>query len=178
MAVFIAAAQEKHYMIQEKEWAVNENRNRLLLWWEIGLTVLFMSIIIPLTIKESKVNKRKSETLYKRLCRMCNPSNFIKDYNKEKVDKANEIYQRLMEIKREDNEALMLLQAEAVASLGIVLIDAEELKDLTERVNPQRFMNPYNAEKVKLANDLYSRLTKESLTYEEFVEIEESSKSL
>lgn len=176
--VFIAATQEKHYMIQEKDWAVNDNRNRLLIWWGIGLTALFMSIIIPLTIKESKVNKRKSETLYQRLCRMCNPSNFIKDYDKEKVDKANEIYQRLMAIKPDDKEALMPLQAEAVASLGIALIDAEKLKDLTEKVNPQRFMNPYNAEKVKLANELYSRLTKEGLTYEEFSEIEETSKSL
>lgn len=176
--VFIAATQERHYMIQEKDWAVNENRNRLLIWWGISLTVLFLSIIIPLTIKESKVNKRKSETLYQRLCRMCNPSNFIKDYDKEKVDRANEIYQRLMDIKPDDKEALMSLQAEAVASLGIVLIDAEKLKDLTEKVNPQRFMNPYNAEKVKLANNLYSRLTKEELTYEEFTEIEESSKSL
>ena len=176
--VFIAATQEKHYMIQEKDWAINENRNKLLVWWGIGLTVFFMSIIIPLTIKESKVNKRKSETLYQRLCRMCNPSYFIKDYDKEKVDKANEIYRRLMEIKPDNKEALMSLQAEAVASLGIVLIDAEKLKDLTEKVNPQRFMNPYNAEKVKLANDLYSRLTKEGLTYEEFAEIEETSKSL
>ena len=176
--VFIAATQERHYMIQEKDWAVNENRNRLLIWWGISLTVLFLSIIIPLTIKESKVNKRKSETLYQRLCRMCNPSNFIKDYDKEKVDRANEIYQRLMDIKPDDKEALMSLQAEAVASLGIVLIDAEKLKDLTEKVNPQRFMNPYNAEKVKLANNLYSRLTKEELTYEEFTEIEESTKSL
>lgn len=176
--VFIAATQERHYMIQEKDWAVNENRNRLLIWWGISLTVLFMSIIIPLTIKESKVNKRKSETLYQRLCRMCNPSNFIKDYDSEKVDKANEIYQRLMEVKPDDKKALMSLQAEAVASLGIVLIDAEKLKDLAEKVNPQQFMNPYNPEKVKIANDLYSRLTKEGLTYEEFAQIEEESKTL
>lgn len=176
--VFIAATQERHYMIKEKDWVVNDNRNKLLLWWGIGLTVLFLSIIIPLTIKENRVNKRKSETLYQRLCRMCNPSNFIKDYDKEKVDKANEIYQRLMEIKPDDKEVLMSLQADAVASLGIVLIDAEKLKDLIEKVNPQRFMNPYNAEKVKIANDLYSRLTKEGLTYEEFVQIEEESKTL
>lgn len=176
--VFIAATQEKHYRIEEKDWAVNENRNNLLLWYGIGLIVLFLSLIIPLTIKECKVNKRKSESLYQRLCRMCNPSNFIKDYNKEKVDKANDIYRRLMEINPDDNDALMTLQAEAVANLGIVLIDAEKLKDLTEKVNPQRFMNPYNAEKVKIANDLYSRLTKAGLTYEEFAQIEEESKTL
>lgn len=176
--VFIAATQERHYMIQEKDWVVNGDRNRLLLWWGIGLTVFFLSIIVPLTIKEVKVNKRKSETLYQRLCRMCNPSNFIKDYDKVKVDKANDIYQRLMEIKPDDKEALVSLQAEAVESLGIALIDTERLKDLAEKVNPQRFMNPYNAEKVKLANELYSRLSKEGLTYEEFTEIEETSKSL
>ena len=176
--VFIAATQEGHYMIQENDWIVNGNRKKLLFCWGIGLTVLFLSIIIPLTIKESKVNKRKSETLYQRLCRMCNPSNFIKDYDKEKVDKANEIYQRLVEIKPDDKEVLMSLQAEAVKSLGIVLIDKEKLKDLTEKVNPQRFMNPYNAEKVKKANDLYSRLTKEGLTYEEFAQIEEESTAL
>lgn len=176
--VFIAATQEKHYMIQEKDWVVIENRNKLLLWWGIGLTILFLSIIIPLTIKERKVNKRKSETLYQRLCRLCNPSNFLKDYNKEKVDKANEIYQRLMEIKQDDKEALMSLQAEAVSSLGIALIDGEKLKDLIEKVNPRRFMNPYNAEKVRIVNDLYSRLTKEDLTYEEFTQIEEEPKKL
>ena len=102
----------------------------------------------------------------------------MKNYDKEKVDKANEIYQKLMEIKPEDKTALMSLQAEAVASLGIVLIDVEKLKDLTEKVNPQRYMNPYNAEKVKIANGLYSRLTKEGLTYEEFAQIEEESKTL
>lgn len=176
--VFIAATQEKHYMIQEKDWVVNENRNKVLLGWGIGLTALFMSIIIPLTIKEYKANKRKSETLYQRLCRLCNPSNFLKDYNKEKVDKANEIYQRLMEIKQDDKDALMSLQAEAVLSLGIALIDCEKLKDLIEKVNPQRFMNPYNAEKVRIVNDLYSRLKKEDLTYEEFTQIEEESKKL
>lgn len=176
--VFIAATQETHYMIKEKAWVVNENRNKLLLWWGIGLTVLFLSIIIPLTIKERKMNKRKSETLYQRLCRLCNPSNFLKDYNKEKVDKANEIYQRLMVIEQDDKEALMSLQAEAVSSLGIALIDGEKLKDLIEKVNPRRFMNPYNAEKVRIVNDLYSRLIKEDLTYEEFTQIEEELKKL
>lgn len=83
-----------------------------------------------------------------------------------------------MEIKQDDKEALMSLQAEAVSSLGIALIDGEKLKDLIEKVNPRRFMNPYNAEKVRIVNDLYSRLTKEDLTYEEFTQIEEESKKL
>ncbi len=110
--------------------------------------------------------------------RLCNPSNFLKDYDKEKVDKANVIYQQLMEIKPDDKEELMKLQSQAVAELGITLIDPENFKELLKKVNPQEYMKPYDAEKVRIANDLYSRLTKGELTYEEFVDIEEESKQL
>ena len=172
-------SQPKTYTIVKKSWNPDEkDKEKLWKYWGVGLTILMLLIVIPLWIIDHQRKKIKDESLYNKLKRLCNPANFLKDYDKEKVDKANIIYQRLMEIKPDDKEALMSLQAEAVANLGLVLIDAEKLKDLTEKVNPQSFMNPYNAEKVKLANDLYSRLTKESLTYEEFVEIEESSKSL
>ena len=72
----------------------------------------------------------------------------------------------------------MVLQARAVLEIGVILIDNEKLKDLKEKVNPQKFMKPYNAEKVKIANDLYSRLAKENLTFDEFIIIEEESKKL
>ena len=39
-------------------------------------------------------------------------------------------------------------------------------------------MKPYDAEKVSLANELFSRINKEGLTYEEFVEIEKESEKL
>jgi hypothetical protein len=148
-------------MIEEKDWAVNENRNQLLLWWGISLTVLFMSLIIPLTIKESKVNKKKSETLYQRLVRLCNPKNFIDNYDKEKVDKANIIYKRLLETTPDNNDALIEIQIQSSSELGINFIDKAELEDLREKVNPKRFLNPYNAEKVSLANELYAILAKD-----------------
>ena len=176
--VFIAATQERHYMIEEKDWAVNENRNQLLLWWGISLTVLFMSLIIPLTIKESKVNKKKSETLYQRLVRLCNPKNFIDNYDKEKVDKANIIYKRLLETTPDNNDALIEIQIQASSELGINFIDKAELEDLREKVNPKRFLNPYNAEKVSLANELYAILAKDNLTYGELMEVKEKSKQL
>ena len=176
--VFIAATQERHYMIQEKDWVVNENRNKLLIWWGIGLTVLFMSLIIPLTIKESKVNKKKSETLYQRLVRLCNPKNFIDNYDKEKVEKANIIYKRLLETTPDNNDALIEIQMLASSELGINFIDKAELEDLKEKVNPKRFLNPYNAEKVSLANELYAVLAKDNLTYEELMEVKEKSKLL
>lgn len=176
--VFIAATQEKHYMIEEKDWAVNENRNHLLLWWGISLTVLFMSLVIPLTIKESKVNKKKSETLHQRLVRLCNPKNFIDNYDKEKVEKANIIYKRLLETTPDNNDDLIEIQMQASSELGINFIDNTELEDLKEKVNPKRFLNPYNAEKVSLANELYAVLAKNNLTYGELMEVKEKSKLL
>ncbi len=176
--VFIAATQERHYMIEEKDGVVNKNQNQLFLWWGISLIVLFMSLIIPLTIKESKVNKKKSETLYQRLVRLCNPMNFIDNYDKEKVEKANIIYKKLLETTPDNNDALIEIQIQASSELGINLIDKAELEDLREKVNPKRFINPYNAEKVSLANELYATLVKENLTYGELIEVKEKSKLL
>lgn len=176
--VFIAATQERHYMIEEKDWVVNENRNHLLLWWGISLTVLFMSLVIPLTIKESKVNKKKFETLHQRLVRLCNPKNFIDNYDKEKVEKANIIYKRLLETTPDNNDDLIEIQMQASSELGINFIDNTELEDLKEKVNPKRFLNPYNAEKVSLANELYAVLAKNNLTYGELMEVKEKSKLL
>jgi hypothetical protein len=41
----------------------------------------------------------------------------------------------------------------------------------------KRFMKSYNPEKVTLANELYSRLSKENISYKD-IEIEEQSKKL
>lgn len=129
-------------------------------------------------IIERKSKRRKAETLYQRLCRLCNPKEFMQNYDKVKVDKANSIYQSLMNTNPNDKEILMEIQAIAVSELGITLIEAEEVEELKEMVNPKKFLNPYNAEKVALANELYSTLSKDGLTYNEFVEVEEKAKSL
>ena len=44
--------------------------------------------------------------------------------------------------------------------------------------NPKNFINPYNAEKIALANELYSIVIKENLTYNELVEVDKKSKLL
>lgn len=82
--VYIAATQERIYGIKLKEWAVTENRNKLLLWWLCGSTVFFLIFIIPLSIKQITSNKKKSETLYQRLTRLCNPSQFMDSANYDK----------------------------------------------------------------------------------------------
>ena len=176
--VFIAATPERCCMIKEYEGVVDEDRNRLLKVWGIWLTAFFMLLIIPLTIKEIKVNKKKSETLYQRLVRLCNPKIFIDNYDKEKVEKANTIYKKLLETTPDNNDALKEIQIQASSELGINFIDKAELKDLREKVNPKRFIKPYNAEKVSLANELYAILAKDNLTYGEMIEVKEKAKEL
>ena len=56
--------------------------------------------------------------------------------------------------------------------MGICLVDIEKIKELREKANPKNYMKPYNAEKVALANELYSKLSKDGLTYNELSEIE------
>ena len=51
-------------------------------------------------------------------------------------------------------------------------------EELKEKVNPINYMNPYNADKVTLANELYDILCKKDLSYMEFVEVTEKSKLL
>ena len=100
------------------------------------------------------------------------------NYDKEKVEKANSIYKTLMETNPDDEEALDVLQRRASEALGLCLINTDQLTELKEKVNPKNFMNPYNAGKVALANELYSILTREGLTYNELTEVQEKAKQL
>lgn len=179
--VFIGRTQPATYSVKKYEWGPDErDRKKMWLYWSIGLTVLLLLVVIPLWIIGAKRQKIKDESLCDKLKRMCNPTNFMNgaNYDKEKVDKANAIYKRLLEVNRDDVEALNELQQQAVAELGINLIDAEKLADLKEKVNPKNYMTPYNSDKVALANELYAILSKEGLTYNEMADVEEKSKQL
>jgi hypothetical protein len=70
------------------------------------------------------------------------------------------------------------LQSQAEEELGVSFVDLEMVEKLKKKVNPKRFMKPYNPEKVTLANELYSRLSKENISYKDIIEIEEQSKKL
>lgn len=84
----------------------------------------------------------------------------------------------MLETTPDNNDALKEIQIQASSELGINFIDKAELKDLREKVNPKRFINPYNAEKVSLANELYAILAKDNLTYGEMIEVKEKAKEL
>lgn len=146
--------------------------------WGVLLTILMLLIVVPLTLMEIRYQKRIKETLYVKLKRLCNPSKFVTEYDKEKVDKANAIYQKLMNTSPDDKDTLYDLQSQAEDVLGVSFVDPEMVEELKKKVNPKRFMKPYNPEKVTLANELYSRLSQKNISYKEIIEIEEKSKIL
>ena len=102
----------------------------------------------------------------------------MKPYQKEKIDKANEIYAILMKINPNDNNAINQIELRIEKELSISRIDSEELQILTKRCNPQNFMSPYIPEKVTLANEIYSQLIKKDLTFEEYEALKMKSEKL
>ena len=170
--VFVAMGLPITMAIECDDDHIQRDRVMLPILGGLVFTIILLIYIIPLWRKEAKYKKIKYESLFDKLMRVCNPANFVDDYNKEKVDKANGIYQKLMATSPKDLETLQALREEAENELSISFVDKEKIAELKEKVNPKRFMKPYNAEKVSLANDLYSRLSKENISYKELMDIE------
>lgn len=155
-----------------------KDRNNIYLLGGIISTILLLIILIPLSVKMNIIDKRNNESLYDKLKRKCNPANFIKNYDKEKVDRANVLYKELLTIPKTDNSKLLELAGRISNELDICLIEPSVLEDLKKKVNPKNFMKPYNPEKLEIANKLYAQLLKNGLSYQEFSEIEVESKKL
>lgn len=170
--VYIAVTQSKYYGIYKHNWNPDDKeRITLLLWWLIGGFIFFMIPILALTYKVIHKEKLASESLKDKLMRLCSPSAFMSPYNKELIDKANLIYPRIMQSEKEDD--LIPLADEAQQELGVSLINKEEIREILKRVSPNNFMNPYDAEKISLANELYGTLKKEGLRYSEFISVKD-----
>jgi hypothetical protein len=102
----------------------------------------------------------------------------MQNYDKEKIDKANSIYQALHSIDPRNEEDLNSLAQRAITELGISIIDSEELKSMKEKANPANYMDPYDAQKVSLANEIYDILLKENISFEQYKEAKEKLKNL
>ena len=135
-------------------------------------------MIGPLVYFEIKSRKSTNESLYEKLKRLCNPSLYFKDYNKEKIDCANDLYKRITKTAPDDQETLLLLAREAEEKLGVSFVDAGKIIMLKKQVNPKKFMNPYQPEKVSFANELYAILNKEKVSYADIIEVEKGIEKL
>lgn len=107
---------------------------------------------------DSDGNGKYYHYLLDELLDKCNPQNFMKPYNYEKVRIANELYPQLLNCKKDDNDKLVSIRQMAINKLGINITTQSIFEVLCKLCNPQQFMNPYNPEKVAKANELYSRI--------------------
>jgi len=155
-----------------------KDRNKIILYGLTSLTILFIVLITFLINKRNRIIKIEKETMKQRLLRMCHPNNFMTPFDKEKIDKANILYSKVLEVLGDDRESLKALVDDAMRELSISFIDDNVLNKLKKQCNPSNFMNPYNAEKVTLATELFSILNKENLTYSEYCSVEDRFKLL
>lgn len=130
-----------------------------------GVFLIFFIIIYIIQRKKSK------ETILEKVIKSSNPKRYLRKYKQETLDAANQIYQKAINVSKEDQETINELCQEVEAKLGVKLVGKKEIKILQKKCNPRHFMKPYDADKVTKANILYSRLQQENIKYAEFVQL-------
>ena len=148
-----------------------DRKNIMILGYSI-LSGLILSIVIPLSIKENKRKKHNAESLKDKLLRISNPQNYLSPYQEQKVNAANGIYARLQNISIDDIISLKEIRKEISDKLEVSFIDSDLLKELQRKCNPKNFMNPYDEEKIRIANLLYGKLVNDNLTIDELEDIQ------
>lgn len=176
--VFVGLTQPVTWSIKRLDSVVDSDRSKMLRLWLISTSGLFAVIILLLSISLFKKNRRMNETDYHKLLRLSHPRNFMKPYDKDKVEKANCIYKEVEQVKKDDVEKINSLIQRCIDDLDISFIDSTSLEELRHQVNPEHFMNPYDAEKVQEANKLYAILAKPNLTYSEYIDVKNKAKQL
>lgn len=178
-SVFIGEAPYIRYYVDRKDPSQYDNEvSKLKTTYFSILTILFFLFAGPIIYLEIMNRKARNESLYSKLKRLCNPSLYMKDYNKDKIDTANAIYKKITEASPDDKETLLLLVKEAEEKLDIIFVDSTKVASLKKQINPKRFMKPYQPEKVTLANELYAILNKEKVSYTDIIEIENKIEKL
>lgn len=148
-----------------------KDRKHIIIWGESILAIIESIFLFFMIASINKRRKILEESLKDRLLRECNPSNFMRPYDEKKIAVANELFNDILKLTSEDVRELKQIRKKAATSLGVDFIDKEFIKELKEKSNPKRFLIPYNAEKVKLANQIYPRLMASDLTIDELEDI-------
>ena len=123
-----------------------------IVWKEIGAASFSNEQKEQAVVEPCKMEYYPS--LYAELKVKCNPERYMSPYNKEKVDIANKFYQELLDLPEGTN--LRPIRNKVAQRLGITFSTKRQYEQLLKYCNPKRFMNPYDFEKVQLANHYYS----------------------
>lgn len=156
--------------VSESVFRNDRNLIRAFIW--TLLTICLMGLLIFYRRKGLAPVRRQEESLFDQLTQVCSPQNFMDPYDKDRVEKSNSIYQRLIRISPDDTESLKEIRREAIRELGVSFISPERIEALKERCNPSNFMNPYQPDRVSLANRYYGKLSLGDLSIDDIEEIE------
>ena len=154
----------------DRVFVIDKYTIRISAW--ILLTVALVLLIYALRKKGNLPTYQKEESLYEQLLRVCSPSNYMNPYDKDKVECANNLFKRLNDVSPDDLGNLREIRKIASQELGVSFISQNRIEQLKDLCNPSRFMNPYQPEKVSLANKLYARLSMDNLGIDDLEEIE------
>ncbi|EKY11441.1 hypothetical protein [Capnocytophaga sp. oral taxon 324] len=176
--VFMRKSQPITFRITKYKDIEQDRIKRILTTWGIRLTILFLIIYLLIFIRERRLNALAKEPLRSKLLKLCNPSQFMKPYNKEKVEKANSIYKELIDTNENDSDKLKNIRNRALQELEINLLDRNKVEMLKEKANPKNFMKPYQPNKIEKANELYDKLSLGDLDIDVIEEIEQKIKEL
>lgn len=170
--VFINRLFYKVYSIERNDEVIRKDRIRSGVYGFIILSLIFLPLLIYQSIIINRKEQLKNEPLYKKLKRQCNPVNFMEPYNQLKIDASNRIYKELIKIDSSDINSLKVIRKRMAEELGVKNIDSEYIEALKEKCNPALFMDPYDAEKVSIANKIYAKLMNNLEDIEALEEIE------
>ncbi len=158
-------------IVENQEKQATSKANKLTL---IGQILLVAMLIISLFNVYTFAKTRKmplQNIIHKRLIIICNPSNFMKPYDKEKVEVANSLMSLLIETNPHDG-CMKQIEETAQEKLGIVIIGNRFIRQLKRFVHPKRFLKPYNPSKFALANELYTKVSSKGLSLHDIKEVD------
>ena len=81
-------------------------------------------------------NGKSQESMYDRLKRICNPANYVDNYDKNKVDAANRLYSKLLQINSYDINSVIELVISAEKDLNTNFLDEYQFNSLKKILNP------------------------------------------
>lgn len=142
-------------------------------WKEISSEETLSASNAPTIIDETLYS-----SLYVELKKKCNPKRFMIPYDESKVKIANELYSEIMKLSTKDEVQLIEIRERAIQKLGIYFSTKHLYQPLCEKCNPTNFMNPYDAEKVEIANKLYASVIKQAYNIETLEAIQASAEQL
>ena len=147
----------KDYVNSKKEQYIADKQNLIIKWglFSVGILAIIWFVCIIWIYRDIREQK---QTLLKRIIFKCNPKKYIKNYDGHLLEVANNIYSKALVTDANDKEEIFKLASLAESELGVELVSKSEILSLQRMCNPKQFMKPYNAEKVAIANELYTKL--------------------